>query len=526
MKPWAVAAVCFALALLTFFRYPGHTWLQQDTQIYVPILEHQSDPAVLRNDLLVQHSHVAFTLYDEVARGLRILTGQGFSEVLAGQQIVTRALGIWGFFLMATALGLSAGPAFVVAAVCALGVTVTGPQVLSFEYEPTPRAFAVPLIFCAIGLTAHRRYLAAGIAAACAFLYHPPTALPFWALFVLLILGRAGEPREHPAWQRLWALTPFAAAAALLLAVSHGESGQALLGQLTPLQEQVQRMRAPYSWISTWHPAWILHYCLLCAIAAAAFARLRRSLPSELRFFLLGLPLLGMLSMPLSWLLLERCRWLLIPQFQPMRALLFVAVATQFLTAAAGIRVMLKAGRSALCEALAWFSLAYLLPLQPVLTEDLTWRHLLLALPLAAVALLSVRLPVLSLAAFFVVAPAYPALHTPELQQLSAWARAATPPDAIFLFPDAGHGLSPGIFRAQALRAVFVDWKGGGQVNYRQEFARVWWTRWQLITNSPIDLSKYATLGIDYVVVKPEHRLPRPASFQNAAYVAYPTIPQ
>ena len=67
MKPLATAAACIALALLTFFQFPGHTWLQQDTQIYVPILEHLRDPAVLRNDMLVQHPHVAFTLYDEAA---------------------------------------------------------------------------------------------------------------------------------------------------------------------------------------------------------------------------------------------------------------------------------------------------------------------------------------------------------------------------------------------------------------------------------------------------------------------------
>ena len=32
-KPLATAALCVALALLTFFQFPGHTWLQQDTQI-------------------------------------------------------------------------------------------------------------------------------------------------------------------------------------------------------------------------------------------------------------------------------------------------------------------------------------------------------------------------------------------------------------------------------------------------------------------------------------------------------------
>ncbi|MDR3702563.1 MAG: hypothetical protein P4L56_23155 [Candidatus Sulfopaludibacter sp.] len=512
MKPPAVAAVCFGLAVLSFFRYPGHTWLQQDTQIYVPILEHQRDPTLLRNDLLVQQPQVAFTLYDEIARSLRALSGQSFREVLAAQQIVTRALGIWGFYLMATALGFSAAPAFLIASVCALGARITGPEVLSFEYEPTPRAFAVPLLFCAIGLTAHRRYLAAGIAAACAFLYHPPTALPFWALFIVLAIAARN-------WK---SLIPLLLSAALLALMAQSDGSPPPFGQLTPLQEQLQRMRAAYSWVSTWHVAWILHYCMLCVIAAIAFARLHSRIPRELKLFLVGLPLLGMLSMPVSWLLLEHWKWLLVPQFQPMRALLFVAVAMQFLTAAAGACAAIDRRWP---EAVAWFALAYLLPLQPVLTEGLSWRFC-LALPLVAVALAAVRFPVLSVAAFLVLPVAYPQLHTPELAQLSAWARTSTPRDAVFLFPDEGHGLASGIFRVEALRAVFVDWKSGGQVNYRRDFAEQWWTRWQLTMNGPIDPARYDALGIAYIVVKPQHRLSRPPAFQNADFVAYRTIPQ
>ena len=71
MNRYAIAAAVVALALLTFYQFPGHTWLQQDTQIYVPILEHQRDPTVLRNEILAQQPHVAFTLYDEIARFLR-----------------------------------------------------------------------------------------------------------------------------------------------------------------------------------------------------------------------------------------------------------------------------------------------------------------------------------------------------------------------------------------------------------------------------------------------------------------------
>src|SRR5512135_532677 len=104
-RVWVAAAVV-GLALLTFFWFPGHTWLQQDTQIYVPILDHQSDPAVLRNDMVAAHPHDAFTLYDDIAIGARRAFGIGFRESLQFQQVVTRALGIWGLVLLAQALGL------------------------------------------------------------------------------------------------------------------------------------------------------------------------------------------------------------------------------------------------------------------------------------------------------------------------------------------------------------------------------------------------------------------------------------
>src|SRR5262249_25559652 len=151
MKRLGIAAASGAIALLTFFQFPGHTYLQQDSQIYVPILEHLRDPAVLRNDILVQHSHVAYTLYDEIARALRGVTRAGFRGVLGFEQLVTRALGVWGVYLIAEALGLAVAPALLVALIVSLGAMVAGPQVLTIEYEPTPRAFAVPLIYCALG---------------------------------------------------------------------------------------------------------------------------------------------------------------------------------------------------------------------------------------------------------------------------------------------------------------------------------------------------------------------------------------
>jgi len=139
--------------------------------------------------------------------------------------------------------------------------------------------------------------------------------------------------------------------------------------------------------------------------------------------------------------------------------------------------------------------------------------------------------PVAGLAAFWAI-PAiggvvnYPRLDTPELDRLSEWARAATPPDAVFLFPDAARSLEPGIFRSRALRAVYVDWKAGGQVNYLADFGEQWWFRWQQTMAGRFkapQLARYDGLGIQYIVLKPEHRLARAAVFENGRYVVYRT---
>jgi hypothetical protein len=507
-RSWVAAAVT-GLALLTFFQFPGHTWLQQDTQIYVPILEHQRDPLLLRNDLIAQYPHDAFTLYDEVAIALRRASGLGFREVLQVQQIVTRALGIWGLLLLAEAFGLSTLQAFAVAAICSLGVSIAGPSVLTLEYEPTPRAFAVPLIFCAMGLAAQRRYMAASVAASIAFLYHAPTTIPFWAVFGIVLLLR-----------RRWReFAPILAAAGAIVIAAHGQDTGGFYGRLTAAQEQLQRMRASYVWISTWPAARIANYFMVFAVALGAFLRARGK-----DWTLMAMAGIGLLSVPISWLLLERLKWALIPQLQPLRALLFVALAMQFLCAVAGLK------SRQWYERWAWFAAAYFLAVQPVVTEAWAWRPVLVVVGLAA---MSAAMPALSLPgalAAFLAIPIlggivnYPNLHTPELAQLSAWAKTSTPRDAVFLFPDVGRRLDPGIFRPEALRAVYVDWKGGGQVNYIRDFADAWWFRWQMTMIpkfTPAALAKYDALGIQYIIVQPKDRLPRPAEFENGSWLAY-----
>ena len=533
MKNLAVAAGIVVLTALTWLQVPGHTWLQQDTQIYVPILEHLRNPAVLRRDILVQRPHVSFTLYDETARALSRVTGLGFREVLEGEQIATRALGIWGLYLMAAALGLSAPASLLVAGIVSLGATIAGPAVLSFEIEPDPRGFAVPLLFLAIGLAARGQDLASGVAGSVAFLMHPPTAAPFWCVYLIWACAR----------RRFRACMPLAAACILLAIAARFQEGaseaQLFFARISPSLEYLQRLRAPYAWISEWWRNWLPHYLVLYAATLAAYARLRKRPLPALRFFLIGLPLVGVLSLPASYILLEKAKWVLLPQAQPMRALLFVTVIAEFTGAAAGI---VAAQSRRYLEALAWFALVYLVPLNTNVTAVPSWNRALAVALLASAAVLAAwaegrkfpwgapALAGTALAGFFLVPTLgavhmHPNLHTAELAQLSAWARASTPADSVFLFADAGRQLQPGVFRSEAVRAVYVDWKGGGQVNYLPDFAALWWDRWQSTLAAPFDprpVARYRAMGIDYIVLSPRNRLAglTPA-FENAAYLVY-----
>jgi hypothetical protein len=544
-----IAAAVIGLTLAGYFVFPGHTWLQSDTQIYLPILEHLWDPSVLGGDLLAREPHVSFTIYDEVALLARRLTGLEFRQILTAEQLVTRALGILGVFLLAGALGLATRPALLVAAWFSLGATIAGPSVLIFEYEPVPRGFAIPLLLLALGLAAHGRDVGAGIAAALAFLYHPPSVYPFWIVYFCLTLW----PSKPAAMtRRIEGLLPILAGVVALFVLSRLQTGvgepQAFFSRLDAPLEELQRQRASYCWISTWSPVWIRHYLFLWAAGLAAFWRVRRAASQDLRFFLVGLPLVGMLSMPASYLLLEKLKWSLIPQLQPLRALLFVTVLALILAAAAAGKA---AERGRWWETALWLALAAAIPvhtrvlqvLWPDLTNPLLRRRAALVLLLAAVgtlALLACRLQrvwpgwaAIGVAAAlpFMLIPSwgrvrnYPASHHPELAALSQWARSATPKDAVFLFPDAGQEIYPGVFRVEALRAVYVDWKAGGQINFLKAFAREWWPRWRQTMAGKFDPKKadaFAALGIHYLVVRPANRLPgRTPVYENPSYLAY-----
>ncbi|HZU27565.1 MAG TPA: DUF6798 domain-containing protein [Bryobacteraceae bacterium] len=524
-----IGAFLVLITALTFY-FPGHTWLQADTQIYAALMEHIEDPAALSGDFLVERSHLEFTLYDEITIALHRLSHASFEAVLLFQQAVLRLAGVVGVYLIAAAFPLSRKMALFVAALASLGTLIAGPAVLTLEYEPTPRAFALPLSLLAIGLAAEERPMAASIAGSVALLYHAPTAAPFWILFFAFLFAR----------RNYRALAPLAAAAAILMIASRLQQGavehQAFLWRIPAEVAAVQRFRAAYNWIETWGWRLLAQYVVLWAIAMFAYWRVR---PKRGSLFLVGLPLLGLFSIPFSWLTLDVLKWGFIPQFQPARAALFITLFAIVLAAAAGVRAA-QAGRYA--ESAAWFVVPYLPSLQPQILDmflppfgPLAGRRWLVAIILAVASVAAVRLSlrpawhlaILGFAAvpFFAIplwgrVVNYPPLHTPELQQLVAWASRNAPRNAIFVFPDAGRKLYPGVFRVEAERPLYVDWKSGGQANYYEWTAMEWSRRWRQINSDPP--AALCRSGVDFIVLQRAHRLTGAAAvYDNGAYVVY-----
>lgn len=513
-----IASALLLLALLGFTVFPGRTWLQSDTQIYVPILERQFDPALFGRDEIALRPHVKFTFYDEIAVGLRRLTGLEFETLLPAQQFLCRAAGITGAFLLAQALGLPVMGALLAAGIFALGAVVNGPSVLTMEYEPVPRGFAILLIFGALGAAAQRRWIWAGALAVLATLYHPTTTAPFWVALVLH-WRLAHDRREGIA---LEASIGVAAAGLLVFAglQSFGADRQVWLGGISPELERIQKFRGAYNWISLWPAAWFWQYPLLFTAGVVAWRRIRERMTAEARFLTLCLMIYGLAMIPLQYALLDWGKWILMPQFQPARAVLFITALSGLLAAAAAWHA---AARKRWWECAAWFVLVFTIPVNGLVAQLFTsgdWRRLGTVALLAGLATLACRRPVLAVpvavCAFFVIpyaggVQASPQLHSPELDELAAWARSSTDKNQVFLFGDVGHGLQPGIFRARSLRALHVDWKSGGQANLLKDYGFEWWKRWFAVNQSELPLrplDEYRRMGIDYLVVKRAHEPP------------------
>jgi hypothetical protein len=277
-----------------------------------------------------------------------------------------------------------------------------------------------------------------------------------------------------------------------------------LFARIDPELERLQRMRAPYNWVSLWFGRWWAHYAILTAALAAAFYRIRDLVPLSLRVVFTTLPVIGWVAIPISWFCLEHMKWALIPQYQPARHLLFV---TLFAAIACAIAAIWAGIRRQYVEAFLFCLIPLAVPQMTDLTEPSAVRWMLAAAIAALLALgmtwrktafASALLPYLLIPTLGGVQN-YAPLATEELDDVAQWARRETPKDAVFQFADAGRQLAPGVFRARAVRALYADWKSGGQSNFLRSFAEIWGERWKQVSK-PQPLQTYGQLGIDYVV--------------------------
>ncbi len=117
-----------AFTWLEYQFFPGHTYLEGDTQTYLPMLERLDSPGFLSRDLVATHPNVAYTIYDEMTLFLHAAAHLDFQTTLAAQQLVTRAAGLLGIFLLALSCGVGDALALVIAALLNLGATLAGPK--------------------------------------------------------------------------------------------------------------------------------------------------------------------------------------------------------------------------------------------------------------------------------------------------------------------------------------------------------------------------------------------------------------
>jgi hypothetical protein len=517
---------------LGYFVFPGHSYLQEDTQIYVPMMERIYNPVLFSGDPMITRPYLALTAYDEIATALRNYAGLDFERGLKVQQIVFRACAAGGLLLIALRLGLGLPGAFFVAGAVilnagALGIGITEP-------EPVARSFAMGLLLLGVGLATEGRFLEAGIAGALGFLIHPTTMAPFWGVAVFVVLRRAARPIL---------LVPLLPAAGVLLLLMHFQSGATesldFFRSLDAFQLGLQRQYWASAFVSKWEVKRVLDCFLECVVVGAGFWRLRDRLRPPVREWLWGLAGISILSIPFSWIVLDRLHWAMAGPWDPVRALVFITLLAAFVSAACGI---FAAQKRIWWEAPVWFGIALALPVKELLVTRFgnPWLIVLVlglvaastaggwfadrtrGLTLAAAGIL----PFLAFPASGLVPPPRSA-DTPELRQLAAWAQATTDETAMFLFADDGlHGGS-GPFRARALRSIYVDYEGRSLVNYYPQFSVEWAQRWRDVHEGhwlvgPQDFPDLAERHIDFVVLRAEHAiLTMQPEFSNSRYAVY-----
>jgi len=488
--------LCLGLAAVTWLEFqffPGHSYLEGDTQIYLPMLERLDAPGFLSRDLVATHPNVTYTIYDELTLCLHA-AHLDFHAALVGQQLFCRAAAILGVFLLALSTGMGDLFAFALAAVLNLGATLSGPAVSFVDREPVPRAFAFALILLAAGLLAREKPLLSGLAAGVATVYDPAIAAPFW---IVLLLAFACDARlrslVRPA---LPILLVFALLLANLAQLQPGVvEGEGFFSKISDPFAALIEERTKAVWVSVWAGREMWHYAAIFVFGIWATARIWPALNRQVRWFLVGLPICGLLSVLFSYVLLDRLRWPIMARIEPSRALLYTVV---FASLACGMAAAYASFAGKKVEASLWLLFVVGMPLN---VRILDFFH-------------------------FERADAVNAgFDRAGVGELATWAADQTWGSSMFLFPDAGRALYPGVFRAESRRALWVDWESGKLVPYSESFAAEWWQRWEALTQEKFSahhLQEMLPLPVDYFVLQRQNQLRdvRPV-FRNREFVVY-----
>lgn len=539
---------------LGFELFPGHSYLRGATQLYVPIIERLASPGFLSRDLVATHPNVSYTVYDEVTLFLKDIAGLDFRTGLLLQQILFRLAWLSGLFLTARACGLDKFWSVLVAAIASLGTSLPGASVALLDPEPVPRTFALGLTFLAIGWLAREKPLLAGLSAGIALVYDARVAAPFW---IMLLTAFAVDKRiRYLLRPCLPILLVFALLLANLAQLQPGApQAQDVFARLSASVGAIQIVRTPWVWVSTWAPDEIWHYLAILVIGFWATYRIWFKLNRQLRWMFISLPLMGVLSVPISYTLLEVLRWTVVSQIQPAKTLVFTVAFCLLACAIAGLEA---ARKRRMREAILWIAVVFFIEMNARILDALNLTHSLyacqsvLALILGgAVAWIAMespignrRLPALLVpcAAMLIIpfAARFDGRGSPEhgqelrqVNQLAQWAIENTWAGSVFAFPDAFQSLQPGVFRANSQRALWVDWESGAQSIYSESFAEEWWVRWQQMMKPPFSPKRLQTmlsLPVDYYVLKRDNSLSAgqvgrtisiPAAFTNDEFVVY-----
>ncbi len=467
---WRAAAAVFAFLVIAWFEFqflPGHTYLAGTSQLYLPVLEHLVTPGYLSRDMVATHPHLAYTIYDELTLFLHAAGRLDFQQALVAQQVLCRLAGLLGIYLLARSAGVKCFYALIAAGIVNAGTFLPGPHVWLLDPEPVPRSFAIGWLFLAVGCLAREKSLLAGLFGGLGLLYDPAIAAPFWLVAMIAsVFDRPARKLLRPLWP---VLLVFLLLLANLAQLQPGTpDAQPFFSRFSPQIAAIEKFRTPEAWISLWPAKYIYLYLAIFVIDIWATTRVWPVLNRQTKWLFTVLPFLGILSLPLSGMLVEHYRWAAALRAQPIQFLIYTAAIAWLACSIAAARAFMERAKG---EALAW-SVICLLVLAPGisrLAEDKTNR---------------------------------------AIVELASWAEDRTWGSSVFLFPDAGQELYPGAFRAESRRALWVDWESGKQMNYVVALAPEWWARWQGTMEGPLSgghLQGMLSLPIDYFVFKRNH---------------------